>query len=189
MQQKAFPLYRGGAADAPFVRRLKDGEPRVMQLHTENLRLVLQSTEEILAWVDAVDAATRAEISPDWLARIRTSTTPDPWTHGFTIMHRASGATIGSCAYKGTPDADQTVEIAYGVDTKYQGRGFATEAAQALVEYAMSSGRVRVVRAHTRPDGKASIRVLGKLGFTCVGEVLDPEDGLVLRWERRKEGK
>jgi hypothetical protein len=27
------------------------------------------------------------------------------------------------------------------------------------------------------------MRVLGKLGFTCVGEVVDPEDGLVLRWE------
>jgi ribosomal-protein-alanine N-acetyltransferase len=160
-----------------------------MRLETENLRLALQSTEEILAWVDSLDAATRAEISPDWLARIRTSTAPDPWTHGFTMMHRASGATIGSCAYKGPPDADQTVEIAYGVDPAYQGRGFGTEAAQALVEYAMSSGRVRVVRAHTRPDGQASMRVLGKLGFTCVGEVVDPEGGLVWRWERRKEGK
>lgn len=159
-----------------------------MQLETEHLTLVLQSSEEILAWVDSLDAATRAEISPDWLARIRTSTAPDPWTHGFTIIHRVSRATIGSCAYKGPPDADQTVEIAYGVDPEYQGRGVATEAAQALVEYALSTGQVRVVRAHTRPDGKASMRVLTKLGFTCVGEVLDPEDGLVLRWELQKEG-
>ncbi len=158
-----------------------------MQLHIENLTLILQSTEEILAWVDSLDAATRAEISPGWLARIRTATAPDPWTHGFTIMHRASGATIGTCAYKGPPDADETVEIAYGVDLAYQGRGFATEAAQALVAYALSSGRVRVVRAHTRLDGKAPVRVLEKLGFTCVGDVIDPEDGLVWRWELQKE--
>jgi len=72
------------------------------------------------------------------------------------------------------------------VDPAYQGRGFATEAAQALVDYAMSSGQVRVVRAHTRPEGKASMRVLGKLGFTCVGDVVDPEDGLVVRWELQK---
>lgn len=157
-----------------------------MQIQTETLTLVLQSTEEILAWVDTLDAATRAEISPDWLARIRTSTAPDPWTHGFSILHRASSATIGSCAYKGPPDADETVEIAYGIDPAYQRQGYATEAAQALVEYAQSSGRVRVVRAHTRPDGHASMRVLGKLGFTCVGDVLDPEDGLVVRWELPK---
>jgi [ribosomal protein S5]-alanine N-acetyltransferase len=157
-----------------------------MQLHTEHLTLVLQSTEEILAWVDALDAATRAEISPDWLARIRTSTAPDPWTHGFSIIHRASGATIGSCAYKGPPDGDQAVEIAYGVDPAYQGRGVATEAAQALVDYALSSKKVRVVRAHTVLDGKASMRVLEKLRFACVGEVIDPEDGLVVRWELQK---
>lgn len=153
-----------------------------MQLHTENLTLVLQSTEDILAWVDSLDAATLAEISPDWLARIRTSTAPDPWTHGFTIMHRASGASIGNCAYKGPPDADGTVEIAYSVDPEHQGRGFATEAAQALVDYALSR-QVRVVCAHTLPEGTASMRVLGKLGFTCVGEVVDPEDGVVWRWE------
>jgi hypothetical protein len=27
------------------------------------------------------------------------------------------------------------------------------------------------------------LRVLGKIGFTCVGEVVDPEDGLVWRRE------
>jgi RimJ/RimL family protein N-acetyltransferase len=157
-----------------------------MQLETEHLTLVLQSSEEILAWIDTLDAATRAEISPAWLARIRTATAPDPWTHGFSIMHQASAIAIGSCAYKGPPDANQTVEIAYGIDPAYQGQGYATEAAQALVAYALSSGWVRVVRAHTLPDGKASMRVLGKLGFACVGEVLDPEDGLVVRWELSK---
>ncbi len=158
-----------------------------MQIQTENLTLVLQSTEEVLAWVDSLDAATRAEISPDWLARIHTSTSPDPWTHGFAMMYRASGTKIGSCAYKGPPDADETVEIGYGVDPEYQGRGFATEATKALVEHAMSSDQVRVVRAHTRLEGKASMRVLEKSGFKCFGEVVDPEDGLVLRWEIEKE--
>ena len=153
-------------------------------LETEHLTLVLQSTEELLAWVDSLDVATRAEISPEWLDRIRASTAPNPWTHGFSIVQRASGTTIGNCAFKGPPDADASVEIAYAIDPEYQRRGFATEAAQALVDYAMSSGQVRVVRAHTLPEGKASMRVLTKLGFSCIGEVVDPEDGLVLRWER-----
>lgn len=164
-------------------RRLNSGDPRGMQLETEHLTLALQSTEDIIAWVGTLDTATRAEISPDWLARIHTSTSPDPWTHGFSIKYRTSGAAIGSCAYKGPPDADGAVEIAYGVDAAYQRRGYATEAAQALVDYAMHSYQVRVVSAHTRHEGKASMRALTKLGFTCVGEVMDPEDGLVLRWE------
>lgn len=158
-----------------------------MQLQTEHLTLMLQSSEEILAWFDALDAATRTEISPDWLARIRTSPSPHPWTHGFTIIHRESGTSIGNCAYKGPPDADGSVEIAYGVDPAYQGQGYATEAAQALVDNALSSGQVHIIRAHTLPDNQASMCVLGKLRFTCVGEVLDPEDGLVVRWEFQKE--
>jgi len=43
-----------------------------------------------------------------------------------------------------------------------------------------------LVRAHTKADNAASARVLAKCGFLRTGEVIDPEDGLVSRWERRK---
>lgn len=69
------------------------------------------------------------------------------------------------------------------MDPPYQGRGYATEAAQALVEYAFESGQVRLVRAHTLPAENASTHVLTKCRFTWKGEVMDPEDGLVWRWE------
>jgi RimJ/RimL family protein N-acetyltransferase len=76
------------------------------------------------------------------------------------------------------------VEISYGVDPEHQGKGYATEAARALTAYAFSSGMVRVVRAHTLPEPNASTRVLIKCGFHRIGEVIDPEDGLVWRWEK-----
>ena len=43
---------------------------------------------------------------------------------------------------------------------------------------------VTSIRAHTKPGNGASARVLRKNGFQQVGEVEDPEDGLVWRWER-----
>jgi RimJ/RimL family protein N-acetyltransferase len=128
-------------------------------------------------------------VTPVWLERARSATVSDPWIHGFAMVHRESGATIGSCGYKGPPDEEAVVEIAYGVHPDYQGRGYATEAAQALVGYAFESGRVRVVRAHTLPEENASTRVLTKCRFTCLGEVIDPEDGLVWRWELRPSGE
>ena len=76
------------------------------------------------------------------------------------------------------------MEVAYGTNPAYRGRGYATEVAGALTAFAFASGRVRLVRGHTRPDNKASARVLEKCGFRWVGEVTDPEDGLVCRWER-----
>ncbi len=162
-------------------------------MQTENLQLVLREPEEVLAWVEAMGPEDKAQISPDWLARLRASPAADPWTCGFILVHRESGARVGTCGYKGPPGPDGVVEIAYGVDPEYQGRGYATEAAKALVGFAFdnssdsssdsSSGRVRLVRAHTLPENSASARVLAKCGFARVGQVMDPEDGLVWRWE------
>jgi RimJ/RimL family protein N-acetyltransferase len=78
------------------------------------------------------------------------------------------------------------VEIAYGVAPEHQGQGYATEAAEAMISYAFNSGQVRIVRAHTLVAENASTRVLAKCGFRPVGEVIDPEDGLVWRWEIRR---
>lgn len=153
------------------------------EIQTENLELVLRSAQSVLASIEAMSPADRAEVSPAWLARVQAATSPDPWLHGFTMVHRASRAVIGMCGYKGAPDPDGAVEIAYGVDPAHQGQGYATEAAWALAHYAFDSGAVRVVRAHTRPQESASTRVLTKCGFKRLGEVIDPEDGLVWRWE------
>ena len=76
------------------------------------------------------------------------------------------------------------VEIAYGIAPDFQGQGYATEAAQAGIGFAFSCEEVRVIRAHTLPTPNASTRVLLKCGFQRKGEIVDPEDGLVWRWER-----
>jgi RimJ/RimL family protein N-acetyltransferase len=153
------------------------------EILTENLELRLQSSEQVLASIDAMSAADRAEVSPDWLARVKSSNSADPWTHGFAVVQRTSGAVVGMCAYKGPPGADRTVEIAYGINPQYQGRGYATEVARALVGLAFGNGGVAIVCAHTRPEESASTHVLTKCGFEFIGEVMDPEDGLVWRWE------
>ena len=150
-------------------------------IETARLQLVLESTEAVLARIEAMNPADRAEVSPAWLARVHT-TAPGPWTHGFAVLERTTGAHVGACGYKGPPDSDGVVEIAYGVHPAYQGRGYAKEAAAALVDFALRAG-ARVVRAHTRRENIASTRVLAACGFTGVGDVIDPEDGLVQRWE------
>jgi len=154
-------------------------------LHTSRLRLTVQTTEATLARLDALSPEDRAQVSPEWLARLRASA-PSPWTHGFTMEEHAAATAIGNCGFKGPPDADGVVEIAYGVDPAFQGRGYAKEAAAALVEFALQDERVRIVRAHTLPAHGPSPSVLAANGFEHLGEVMDPEDGLVWRWELRR---
>jgi len=158
----------------------------VTHMQTKNLKLVPQSLEEVRAMVEAMTPSEKAELSADWLERLRTSTSADPWVFGFSMVQLDSGAAVGTCAFK-APPSDGFVEIAYGVAPEHQGKGYATEAAQALTNYAFASGNVRVVVAHTRPEPNASTHVLTKCGFRRIGEVIDPEDGLVWRWEKSQK--
>ena len=76
------------------------------------------------------------------LATLRASAVADPWQHGFFIIHRDVRVVIGSAGFKGPPDASGIVEIAYGIAPGFQGQGYATEAARALIEFAQRSPRV-----------------------------------------------
>jgi len=132
--------------------------------------------------IEGMSPFEKAQLSVAWLAQFEASGASDPWVHGFRLVHRSSGNIVGFCSFKGPP-ADGVVEIAYGIAPEEQGKGYATEAAQALVAFARTFPEVKVIRAHTLADGAASKRVLEKCGFHCVGEVVDPEDGPVLRFE------
>jgi RimJ/RimL family protein N-acetyltransferase len=158
-------------------------------IETPNLTLVLQSLEGTRERINAMPKADRVELSADWLALLDSAVDADPWILGFSMVLRDGNISIGQCGFKGPPTPDGMVEIAYGVEPNKQGNGYATEAAEALTCYAFQNKEVRLVRAHTLPEANASTRVLTKCGFQHLGEVIDPDDGLMWRWERcREEG-
>ena len=154
-----------------------------MTLQTTRLTLVLNSLEDIRRMIEQLSDEDRAQVSPLWLATVQAATAPDPWTHGFTVVLSDGRIEIGHAGFKGPPNDAGVVEIAYGIAPEHQGQGYATEVAAALTDFAFRSGDVRVVCAHTLPENNASARVLIKCGFQNLGEVIDPEDGRVWRWE------
>jgi RimJ/RimL family protein N-acetyltransferase len=170
---------------------------------THRLRLQAFSPADLLALIEGVphfearmgvrvaeglrEFFVSGEVSPAWLESLRTAKAPDPWSHGFAVVEREGELAIGTAGFKGPPDADGIVEIAYAIVPSHQGRGYATEAAEGLVAFAFDDRRVRLVRAHTLPTPNASTRVLAKCLFTRVGEITDPDDGLVWRWQRPRE--
>jgi RimJ/RimL family protein N-acetyltransferase len=105
-----------------------------------------------------------------------------PW-HGYLGVELEEQRLVGICGFKGSPSATGDVEIAYGTVPGFEGRGYATGMATALVEIAFGSPSIRRVIAHTLPESNASGRVLQKVGMANLGEVMDPEDGKVWRWE------
>lgn len=159
-----------------------------LPLHTHHLEIHLQSTQQVLAHLASLPSEQQAEVSPEWLAQLRASAGSSPWTHGFAIVERMSGDVIGTCAFKGPPDAEGVVEIAYQIAPAHQRRGYAREAARAVSHYALEDAGVRCVRAHTREDNDSSARVLLACGFSLLGPVELPDDGRVNRWELRAPG-
>jgi RimJ/RimL family protein N-acetyltransferase len=174
-----------------------------MTTETGRLRLRPFSGDDLLALIEGARQAEQrmgvtlaeglrefyvsGDVSQAWLERLQGARAADPWVHGFALIEKQSGQAIGTAGFKGPPDADGIVEIAYAIVPAFEGRGYATEGAAALVAFASTDRRVRLIRAHTLPEVNASTRVLAKSGFIRTGEVVDPEDGPVWRWERVKE--
>ena len=104
---------------------------------------------------------------------------------GYLAVDSASGQVVGTCAFKGPPGPDGAIEIAYHTFQPYEGRGHATDMARALIALATSWPGVTRVIAHTLPAQSASTTVLTKAGMRMVGEVDDPEDGRVWRWQHQ----
>jgi [ribosomal protein S5]-alanine N-acetyltransferase len=172
-----------------------------MVLETTRLQLRPYTPADLLALIAGLDefssqfGAQAAEglreffvsgdVSLEWLAMLQAARAgvADPWLFGFGVIERSSESVVATAGFKGPPDDAGIAEIAYAVAPSHQGRGYATEAASALVQFARADARVRQVRAHTLPEPNASTRVLTKCEFERVGEVVDPDDGLVWRWE------
>lgn len=174
-----------------------------MLIETPRLRLQPHQPQALLALMDSVEAfravsgfapaeglremLNSPEISEDYRKRLASDRDCNVWAHGWAIVETAHQLVIGSAGFKGPPDDQGTAEIAYGVVPAFEGRGHATEAAGALVAFARMFPEVKRICAHTLPVVNASGRVLAKLGFVRLGEVLDPVDGPVWAWELKDE--
>ena len=102
---------------------------------------------------------------------------PDPWG---CYVARDGDAAVGVCAFKSAPDERGMVEIAYMTLPACEGRGHASRMIPALTEIAFVAGAPMVI-AHTLPEDNASTGALRRNRFALMGEVTDPEDGLVWR--------
>lgn len=67
----------------------------------------------------------------------------------------------------------QAAVIGYSVDAGREGRGYATEAVKAVVEYAFSTLKLHRLETSYQPANERSGRVLRKLGFAVEGYARD----------------
>jgi RimJ/RimL family protein N-acetyltransferase len=84
----------------------------------------------------------------------------------FALVRREDGRAVGGMGFHGVPDEDGRVEIGYDLAEGARGRGYATEALNALVEWALARDDVSMVFASVEADNAPSQRVVARAGFT-----------------------
>jgi RimJ/RimL family protein N-acetyltransferase len=89
--------------------------------------------------------------------------TPGQW-YQFAIALKDSNFMIGDCAFYLAEDSKQA-EIGYTLAGTYQGKGYATEAVDRLLEYLFDELKLHRVYANTDVENPGSIKLLGHLGL------------------------
>ena len=145
--------------------------------------------------VAVVERSISAAIPAEWvedsrgllalrLGQLRDDPTAQRWLVRPIVLRRGDHLVIGTLNFHAPPDERGMVEVGYGLLPEYRGRGYAIEAVRALFAWAETDPAVRVFRASVSPDNERSLHLIDKLGFTQVGEQMDPIDGLELVFEK-----
>ena len=91
--------------------------------------------------------------------------------HGpFAVIEKATGRPIGHHGVRFLPEFGET-EALWTLDPAVHGRGYATEAGRAVLDFAFGPAGLERLIAITREDNLASRRVMAKLGFRFEREV------------------
>lgn len=83
------------------------------------------------------------------------------------IREDQSGLAIGGLGFFGPPDEQGRIEFGYGLVEAARGKGYATEAVIAALDFARANG-ARFAKADTAPSNTPSQRVLVKAGLELV---------------------
>ena len=86
----------------------------------------------------------------------------------FLIVKKETSHVIGSIDFKYVPK-DGVTEVGYGMNPKYEGNGYMTEALGAFLDFGKSLG-IKTVRADTLKDNVKSQNVLKRCGFRFLRE-------------------
>ena len=173
-------------------------------IRTHRLDLVWLSPEVHEALLDGRIEEAQEQIGttiPEWwpapaapllrlrLEQMRLDPASGPWLlRAIVLRHHEERAMIGHAGFHGPPDEDGTVEIGYSIFPGWRGLGFATEAADAILERASHIPGVHRFRASIGPGNGPSLKIARNLGFELVGSQWDDEEGEELVFERVADG-
>ena len=95
---------------------------------------------------------------------------PGGWVQ-FTVEEREGGRIVGDVGFAVADGEPNVIKVGYTISPQFQGRGYATEAIRALVNYSFEALGAEIVRAHASAENASSIRVAEKVGMRLIERV------------------
>lgn len=141
----------------------------IQRIETERLEIVAKTISEMEQYCEAEKDPEMKKAYGEMLQGMKDLPEDWLWFSDWSIYLKGTDTIIGGMAYKGPANLEGEVEIGYGLDDDYQGKGYAYEALTKMVEWAFKDSKVEAVMAETLADNKASQKLLKKVGFRDVG--------------------
>ena len=148
-------------------------------IQTERLNIHIASDDEMRDFIAAQELDVLREAYTEMLDGALAHPNERAW-YAMWMIELRDGTHVGELCFKGI-SPDGAVEIGYGIDERYQGHGYATEAVSAVT--AQQEG-ISHVEAEAEEDNVASLRVLEKSGFVPTGE--RGEEGPRFVWKNKQ---
>ncbi len=124
-------------------------------------------------------APTEDELRQRYEAQVAGSPEPNERWHNWIVRKAGSGSAVG---YVQATLTGHRADIAWVIGRAWQGMGYATEAAGAVLAWMTGDGGVEEIEAAIHPDHRASRRVAASLGLEPTSRIVDGEQ--VWRWRR-----
>jgi len=132
-------------------------------------RLYLRTLTEADVEIVKNDECKTDEAALEWIRWVTARNDANDVCFMFYIWLTQTNELIGRVYFHKKADLDNEVEIGYGINEEYRNKGYATEAAQAVVRFAFEQAGQAVLAAIVSAKNIASRRVIEKLGFTYCG--------------------
>ncbi len=113
----------------------------------------------------------------DALNYMRNKMHPDLKVKGFVnhvMIEKSSNKIVGTCSVHDR-EGVKGMDVGYALLPKFEGKGYATEGAKAMVNLAFDFYKQKQVSGITIDANPASCRVLEKLGFEAMGYIKLPQ--------------
>lgn len=108
--------------------------------------------------------------------QVKEDPTTNKWFVRFIVL-RESSEIIGSTSFHGAPNESGMIEIGIGIEEKFWGRGFASEALLGMWRWAITQPGVSTLRYTVSPTNIASVTIIKKFAFHHMGQQMDEIDG------------